>query len=1297
MLSRRGFIVATGALALCSLISVADALQGYYGTKIGDLTQLHHGVSGSVYAVDARTLFLKNFNYDGEGPAAYFYVGNTRAPSNKGAHRLRDERGRSGILRKYRNEDITLSLPEGKTLRDIRWFSIWCDDFSVNFGDVVIRNDLDFPRPTKIGQLEGVHDVGSDNIVIVDAQTLLIPNFNYDGEAPDAKFWVGRGPKPSPQGIRIPDENGKETPLRRYDKKTIVLTLPGDLTVFDIGHFGVWCEAFTVDFGHVRIPDQINVPPSLKMLGISPQSKLNCEVLLDDLAFEVRWAVAGESIVIQLVAKLEDGEYMAFGISPDNAKSVMVGADAAVVWVDKATGKGFAQDYFLDAKSQCSGGRGSCPDTQITKNSNSIRLLNAAMVNGYSIVTYQRPLRATDHLDLPIVTNGSQAIVWAIGPLNQRYEVSYHSQFLKNDKLVDFGRQPYWNCPTPESDQRKPQETPQKLQNLEPNRRVDSVQRPKAPATARPPAKPGAWDIPPIQCYEPDDGVFYAQMGPTGGKQGYPAITGHVGWGISWYINGLLIPEVNVVRGKTYTFVVEGGLDPEIPAKYHPFYITDDPVGGYQHQEEEVRKNIRIFAGVHQTQSGQLKPIGVGRLCNWTPNPDGPPADAYPSFGAYQRSLTLKCDPGEPGVITWTPDADTPDTVYYQCFTHRYLGWRINVLDSCDVAAPSEIDEVYADPNEEGIDAEQSIRHESKLLPSDPYLQQHDNQIGQNEKESIKNHKMNEDQRNGEQNLDLENDPEMTKIIEEGIRAAEDLEEKLKNNQTYGNYTGNDQPPHQSEVSHPGKPVLTSSGLPVYLRPPNSGPMFRPVKLPMRRPIAVERRPINGRPNRPYVIPQPSMIISHYQKPLNPLVRPFMQKNKLPMKAIAPILLLGEPTEIKPFRKAPGPPLPPPPMEMMLVKPTKTIQYMIPEMPPHLTMNLKMPDQTPINLPVRYTRRPIMKEPLNVKPIFKAPYDVHENKTPVEPPPNTGFEPSSVVVESGFKPIHRRNGESNAEFEDLMRHHGNMIQRRQDYDIDEAIESDALMIGSGEPQRQAFEPMFIPSPLDSMAMAQKSSEVINEQKDQLSGDLKQMNVEIGEDKVAMADDRVDSFYLPPDGQNVVKIYPEGTSVVSYDGKAVLDVSLLKSSSNVRPESISKTEQFVRDNPQFGPFRGEIPPISDYVAPDSHPIYGVRGTNAVQPPVSEYANPLVPGGINAHDNSKDLSVKPISTKLSIVKPVEEEPEESRKKREAHHHPDHHGDNLEDGWEDRHTKSDATKPVAVATLLSVAPLILFRRSL
>ena len=61
-----------------------------------------------------------------------------------------------------------------------------------------------------------------------------------------------------------------------------------------------------------------------------------------------------------------------------------------------------------------------------------------------------------------------------------------------------------------------------------------------------------------------------------------------------------------------------------------------------------------------------MYPTGVGRLCNWTPDPKQPPADEFASFGAYQRTLTLECDEGEPGVVQWTPDKNTPDTVYYQ-------------------------------------------------------------------------------------------------------------------------------------------------------------------------------------------------------------------------------------------------------------------------------------------------------------------------------------------------------------------------------------------------------------------------------------------------------------------------------------------------------------------------------------------------------------------------------------------------------------------------------------------------------
>lgn len=38
-------------------------------------------------------------------------------------------------------------------------------------------------------------------VVVVDAQTFLIPNFTYDGQAPDAHFWVGEGKRPGPEVI----------------------------------------------------------------------------------------------------------------------------------------------------------------------------------------------------------------------------------------------------------------------------------------------------------------------------------------------------------------------------------------------------------------------------------------------------------------------------------------------------------------------------------------------------------------------------------------------------------------------------------------------------------------------------------------------------------------------------------------------------------------------------------------------------------------------------------------------------------------------------------------------------------------------------------------------------------------------------------------------------------------------------------------------------------------------------------------------------------------------------------------
>lgn len=369
---------------------------------------------------------------------------------------------------------------------------------------------------------------------------------------------------------------------------------------------------------------------------------------------------------MQLVGRIADGQYTSFGTSGSPSRSVMVGGDVVVAWLDQASGRGEAQDYHLGAKSQCQGGRGSCPDEEVQGSRNNVRLLNAALINDFTMLTFQRPLAAADPSDMPILTNASQPVIWAVGPVNSQGHTSYHSLRLRGNMFVDFGRTPEWNCPVPDDQtqgNRQPQSGPSKPQPVQ--------------------EAANAWYIPPIPCNEPEDGVMYAQIGPTGGSSGYNSITGHVGWGIAWYINGLLIPEINVVRGKTYTFVVEGGNNPDRPERDHPFYITDDPEGGYSFKTPAERSQVRVFAGVSQDRDGNPVPTGLGRLCEWVEDPNQPAA-AFNSFGAYQRTLQLNCEEGQPGVIQWTPDANTPDTVYYQCYTHRYLGWKIRVMDRCE-------------------------------------------------------------------------------------------------------------------------------------------------------------------------------------------------------------------------------------------------------------------------------------------------------------------------------------------------------------------------------------------------------------------------------------------------------------------------------------------------------------------------------------------------------------------------------------------------------------------------------------
>ena len=56
-----------------------------------------------------------------------------------------------------------------------------------------------------------------------------------------------------------------------------------------------------------------------------------------------------------------------------------------------------------------------------------MRLLNTALVNGFTMITYQRPLAASDDFDQAIDPDREQSVIWAVGKINSGGTVAYHN------------------------------------------------------------------------------------------------------------------------------------------------------------------------------------------------------------------------------------------------------------------------------------------------------------------------------------------------------------------------------------------------------------------------------------------------------------------------------------------------------------------------------------------------------------------------------------------------------------------------------------------------------------------------------------------------------------------------------------------------------------------------------------------------------------------------------------------------------------------------------------------------------
>lgn len=525
----------------------------------------------------------------------------------------------------------------------------------------------------EVGSWEGspAHQI-TGTISFPNPNTVVIDNFSYDnggvvvflyyyrpGQGVDGRSGIIL-PLPAGQG------GGRGDLTRRYSNEQLVVPLPNGLTACDMGALTVWCEPFRATFSRRSISRSLFLnggEGECQLVGgntdlpIAPIVDFdNCEPFSETV--HVSWTVDTPNMEVDFqicsCRPLDAGlnQYMAFGLSGNPDSTFMIGADATVAWVDNAMGMPNAVDYYNTARVQCRGGQGACPDTMVTINgqnpcSNNVRsdsIVGGIRNNNQQCVLFSRPFNTGDDVcDIPIdPSNMNQYIVWANGGLGETAFIHFN-RADPGSPPIHLGRSPLDRC------------------------------------SSTPIMCPTCQPFSGTTMELPEDTTLRVRIGPSGRERGYMGITGQVGWGISWYINDTLVPELVVTRNRTYTFIVEGGTDAANLARYHPFYITSSMSGGRLQNEVGVRASETVYAGFDAMDNA----TGVGRLCEYfEPEEASTILDTCGTFADYLSVVTgvdPQCDTGEPGMLVWTPDEDTPDEVFYQCATHLNLGWKIRV------------------------------------------------------------------------------------------------------------------------------------------------------------------------------------------------------------------------------------------------------------------------------------------------------------------------------------------------------------------------------------------------------------------------------------------------------------------------------------------------------------------------------------------------------------------------------------------------------------------------------------------
>jgi hypothetical protein len=657
--------------------------------------------------------------------------------------------------------------------------------------------------------------------------------------------------------------------------------------------------------------------------------------------------------------------------------------------------------------------------------------------------------------------------------------------------------------------------------------------------------------------------------------------------------------------------------------------------------------------------------------------------------------------------------------VSFQCFTHRHLGWKINVVDECDAteAEESRIVESVLPPGE--LFGEESIQVHSRVKPDNSFISSQKT-VKVNEAKTNYTNFSKSSEAPQRPSTPEEYELPVSKVqIKEVIHAVEALESEMKRNATrplnqYKVYENVDESFLPERPLRDGDEYVVDHGRTPesYFLPPSKQPLtlqtvMRPNPMgkpgprpPFRRPLPPEiklRRPPPGynKGNSAYPLPMPGHSLHMSKKP------PMKHPSRMPIGPVRPPppgvphknAMPPPPFSYQkpgfPMKHGPKPPSDVPVSSIVVGKPSngnpaqattlklgQTDIIMNQVVRSQITLPGAGDSATQQSAPQTYLSRPgqiilgkpIEKpQPLDHQMTYTKPNTLHtpqiilssepqKTKAQVKiasdrPQPqnevkssdfmgeksvesstvvtavNTGFKPDSIVIESGFKPIIR---EPLMAAEDrITNDNDKSANRREDTDVEEDYDESPQYISHAFPSEkltQTFEPMFIPSPPDHLvptedrtreifpsnhAKEDRPHPVYVKTEEQLNALFSKNNMEkeVPSDMV-MESNKVSPQYLPPDPklpkEQSQKLSNQRT-YTTYDGKTVSADTLTsivdtKTKAKIFSSKLPASTELLLKTPQFGPFKGEIPPIvgsklSTEAAKElAPPITDTRATN-----------------------------------------------------------------------------------------------------